>query len=73
MQNKHATCTSGFASKDNIQDDYHLYDQSRYKKIYGWLYYSQVAQWYMCKICKVFCGESPVQQDEEEVRGVMTW
>ena len=32
VQNKHATCTNGFASKDNIQDDYHLYDQSRYKK-----------------------------------------
>ena len=30
------------------------------EKKYGWLYYSQVAHGYKCKICKVFYGESPV-------------
>ena len=60
LQNDHATCTSGFASKDNIQDDRCLYDQSRYKKMYDWLYYSQVAPGYICKICEVFYGKSPV-------------
>ena len=60
VQNDHATCTSGFACKDDIQDDHRLYDQSRYEKMYDWLYYSQVAHRYMCKICKVFNGKSPV-------------
>ena len=60
VKNGHATYTSGFASKDDIQDDHCLYDQSRYKKMYDWLYYSQVAHGYMCKICEVFCGKSPV-------------
>ena len=32
VQNDHATCTSGFASKDDIQDDHRLYDQSSTKK-----------------------------------------
>ena len=50
-QNDHATYTSGFASKDDIQDDHRLYDQSRYKK---------VAPGYMSKICVVFYGKSRV-------------
>ena len=60
VQNDHATYTSGFASKDDIQDDHHLHDESRYKKMYDWPYYSQVADGYMCKICEVFYGKSPV-------------
>ena len=60
VQNDHATCTSGFACKDDIQDDHRLYDQSRYEKMYDWLYYSQVAHGYMCKICEVFYGKPPV-------------
>ena len=62
--------TSGFASKDHIQDDHHLYDQSRYRKMYNWLYYSQVAHGYMCKICEVFYHQC--QQEREEVLGVTT-
>ena len=60
VQNDHATYNSGFVCKDDIQDDHRLYDQSRYKKMYDWLYYSQVAHGYMCKICEVFYGKSPV-------------
>ena len=40
VQNDHATYTSGFASKDDVQDDHYLYDQSRYEKTSDWLYYS---------------------------------
>ena len=29
--------------------------------MYDWICYSQVAHGYMCKICEVFCGKSPVQ------------
>ena len=43
LQNNHATDISDFASKDNIQNDHHLYGQSRYKKMYDWLHYSDVA------------------------------
>ena len=68
LQNDHATRTSGFASKD-IQDDHRLYDQSSYKKMYDWLYYSQVAHGYMCKICEVFYRKSPVPTG----RGKGTW
>ena len=60
VQNDHATYTSCFASKDDIQDDHCLHDQSRYKKMYDWLYYSPVAHGYTCEICEVFYGKSPV-------------
>ena len=55
VQNDHATYTNGFARKKNIQDDYYLYYQSRYKKMYDICAYG-----HMCKICEVFYGESPV-------------
>ena len=29
--------------------------------MYDWIYCSQVAHGYMCKICEVFYGKSPVQ------------
>ena len=29
IQNDHAIYARGFASKDNIQDDHHLYEQSK--------------------------------------------
>ena len=38
VQNEHTTYTSGFARKDDIQDGHRLYDQSRYEKMYDWLY-----------------------------------
>ena len=37
--------------------------------MYDWLYYSQVAHGYMCKICEVFYGKSPVSTG----RGRGTW
>ena len=37
--------------------------------MYDWLYYSQVAHGYMCEICRVFYGKSPVPTRRE--RG--TW
>ena len=67
-QNDHAICTSGFASKDDIQDDHRLYDQSTYEKMYDWLHYSQVAHGYMCKIYKVFYGKSPVPTERVTTR-----
>ena len=37
--------------------------------MYDWLYYSQVAHGYMCKICEVFYGKLPVSTG----RGRGTW
>ena len=33
--------------------------------MYDWIYYSQVAHGYMCKICEVFYGKSPVPTGRE--------
>ena len=72
VHNDHATYTCGFASKVNIQDDHHLYDQSRSKEIYNWLYYSQVAHGLCVKSVRFSIGNQQCQQEGEEVLGVTT-
>ena len=71
-QNDHVICTSGFASKDDIQDDHLLYDQSTYEKMYDWLYYSQVAHGYCVKSARFSMGNHQCQQKESQ-RGNISW
>ena len=52
--------TSGFAPKEYIMKDLRLYDETRYEKLYTWLYFTQVFYGYMCKTCKTFYGKNPM-------------
>ena len=52
--------TSGFAHKEYIMKDLRLYDETRYEKLYTWLYFTQVFYGYMCKTCKTFYGKNPM-------------
>ena len=48
-----------FASSNDIESDHRFYDQSRYEKMYTWLYYNQSERGYMCKVCEVYYRNSP--------------
>ena len=41
------------------ESDHRFYDQSRYEKMYTWLYYNQSERGYMCKVCQVYYRNSP--------------
>ena len=49
-----------FASEKDLEKDQRLYDESRYQKIYTWLYFSHKHSGYMCKLCDVYFGDNPV-------------
>ena len=46
--------TIEFALKESITKDLRLYGETRYEKLYTWLYFSQAFHGYMCRTCKVF-------------------
>ena len=44
----------GFAKEKDIASDHRLYDQSKYERVYTWLYYNHTLNGYMCKVCDIF-------------------
>ena len=57
-QEESTASTTGFAPKESIMKDFHLYDETRYEKLYTWLYFSQAFHGYMCKTCEDFYGKN---------------
>ena len=49
--------------------DLHLYDETRYEKLYTWLYFSQAFHRYMYKTCEVFYGKTLCQVEKGEDLG----
>ena len=55
-QEESIASASAFAPKESIMKDLRLYEETRFEKLYTWLYFSQAFHGYMCKTCEVFYG-----------------